>query len=112
MSQKSRKKILNKLSLKIWKKETGFNTLLTFLDIHLAKDNLPDSLKKFEEFEDLNKLFVFKRLFIPFDFHLYGEVTIASERLHILTQARRHSRPLSSDVFLACHPTVIPGIRL
>ena len=81
---KIEKKDFEQIKLEDLKKETGFNTLLTFLDIHLAKDNLPDSLKKFEEFEDLNKLFVFKRLFIPFDFHLYGEVTIASERLQFL----------------------------
>ena len=85
MSQKSRKKDFEQIKLEDLKKETSFNTLLTFLDIHLDKDYLPDSLKKFEEFEDLNKLFVFKRLFIPFDFHLSGEITITSERLQIFT---------------------------
>ena len=37
------------------KKETGFKTLLEFLDKHLAKNDLADSLEKFEEFEDLNR---------------------------------------------------------
>ena len=45
------------MKLEDLKKETGFNTLLTFLNNHLAKDNMPDSLKKFKDFEDLNILF-------------------------------------------------------
>ena len=35
-------------------------------------------------------------------FHLYGDVTIASEELQILTFGR-HSWPLNSDSSLACH---------
>ena len=66
MSQKLRNKDFEQMKLEDLKKETGFNTLLIFLNNHLAKDNMLDSLKKLEEFEDLNILF-FLRIFIPFD---------------------------------------------
>ena len=33
-------------------KDTGLNTLIQFLDKHLGKDDLVDSLEKFEDFED------------------------------------------------------------
>ena len=34
----------------------GVNVLIHFLDEHLAKDDLTDSLEKFEDFEDFKKL--------------------------------------------------------
>ena len=43
-------------------------------------------------------LFVHSRIF-----HSYGDITITSEGLQILTYAR-HSWPLSSEGSLACHP--------
>ena len=44
-------------------------------------------------------------------FHSYGDVTITSEGLQLLTYAQ-HSWPLSSEGSLACHTTVTPGICL
>ena len=42
-------------------------------------------------------------------FHSYGDVTIAGERLQILTYAR-HAWPLSSEGSLTCHgPTLYSG---
>ena len=52
---KIREKVFDQIKLDDLKKDTGFNTLLEFLDKHLAKDDLADSLEKFEEFEDLNR---------------------------------------------------------
>ncbi len=37
------------------KSENGLNILVTFLDKHLGKDDLTDSLEKFEEFEDFKR---------------------------------------------------------
>ena len=48
-------KVFDQIKLDDLKKDTGFNTLLEFLDKHLAKDDLADSLEKFEEFEDLKR---------------------------------------------------------
>lgn len=47
--------VFDQIKLDDLKKDTGFNTLLEFLDKHLAKDDLADSLEKFEEFEDLKR---------------------------------------------------------
>ena len=47
-----RDKVFEQLSLTDLEKENGFDTLLTFLDKHLGKDDLADSLEKFEDFED------------------------------------------------------------
>ena len=52
---KIREKVFDQIKLDDLKKDTGFNTLLEFLDKHLAKDDLADSLEKFEEFEDLKR---------------------------------------------------------
>jgi hypothetical protein len=49
---KIREKVFDQIKLDDLKKDTGFNTLLEFLDKHLAKDDLADSLEKFEEFEE------------------------------------------------------------
>lgn len=43
------------IKLEDLKQESGFDTLLEFLDKHLAKDDLANSLEKFEEFEDLKR---------------------------------------------------------
>ena len=52
---KIREKVFAQIKIEDLKKETGFKTLLEFLDKHLAKDDLADSLEKFEEFEELNR---------------------------------------------------------
>ena len=49
---KIREKVFYQIRLK---KDDGLDILLTFLDEHLAKDYLTDSLKKFEDFEDLQR---------------------------------------------------------
>jgi hypothetical protein len=46
---KIREKVFDQIKLDDLKKDTGFNTLLEFLDKHLAKDDLADSLEKFAE---------------------------------------------------------------
>ena len=51
-----REKVFDQLSLEDLKKEDGLQTLITFLDCHLAKDDLTDSLEKFEEFDDYQRL--------------------------------------------------------
>ena len=52
---KIREKVFEQIKIEDLKKETGFKTLLEFLDKHLAKDDLADNLEKFEEFEDLKR---------------------------------------------------------
>ena len=42
---------LNQISLEDLKKEDGLHTLIPFLDSHLKKDDLADSLEKFEDFQ-------------------------------------------------------------
>ena len=107
------KKDFEQIKLEDLKKETGFNTLLTFLDIHLAKDNLPDSLKKFEEFDDLNKLFVFKRLFIPYiRFSLIWRSHHCQWKATNFDPGSAALTAFEQWLFLACHPTVISDIRL
>lgn len=50
-----REKVFEQISLDDLKKEDGLDTLITFLDSHLKKDDLADSLEKFEEFEDFHR---------------------------------------------------------
>ena len=47
-----KEKVLSELSLDDLKNENGLDILIEFLDKHLMKDELSDSLEKFEEFED------------------------------------------------------------
>ena len=48
-------KVIDQIKLDDLKKETGLETPIVFLDKYLAKDDLPDSLTKFEEFEDYSR---------------------------------------------------------
>ena len=50
-----REKVFEQISLDDLKKEDGLDTLITFLDSHLKKDELSDSQEKFEEFEDFHR---------------------------------------------------------
>jgi hypothetical protein len=50
-----KKKAFDQLDLEDLKKETGLNILIEFLDKHLAKDDLANSLEKFEDFEDFKR---------------------------------------------------------
>ena len=43
-----REKVFEQISLDDLKKEDGFDILITFLDSHLKKDDLADSLEKFD----------------------------------------------------------------
>ena len=43
---KIREKVFDQIKLDDLKKDTGFDTLLEFLDKHLDKDDLADSLEK------------------------------------------------------------------
>ncbi|CAC5412223.1 unnamed protein product [Mytilus coruscus] len=52
---KIREKVFDQISLDDLKKDTGLTTLITFMDKHLAKDDLADSLAKFEDFEDFQR---------------------------------------------------------
>ena len=51
-----REKVFDQLRLDELKGYDGLNVLINFLDQHLAKDDLTDSLEKFEDFEDLRRL--------------------------------------------------------
>lgn len=53
---KIREKVFDQIELAELKKDDGFDTLVAFLDKHLAKDDLTDSLEKFEEFEDYQRI--------------------------------------------------------
>ena len=55
MSAESLKKVFGELELKELKKENGISTLLEFLDIHLKKDEMTDTLEKFEEFDNFGR---------------------------------------------------------
>ena len=48
-----REKVFEHISLDDLKKDNNLDILIRFLDIHLKKDDLADSLEKFEEFEDI-----------------------------------------------------------
>lgn len=50
-----REKVFDQLSLASLKLTSGLETLIKFLDKHLAKDDLADSLEKFEDFEDCHR---------------------------------------------------------
>lgn len=52
---KIREKVFDQVDLEDVKKDTGFNTLVQFLDKHLKKDDLADNLEKFEDFEDFTR---------------------------------------------------------
>ena len=48
-------KVFGELELKELKKESGISTLLEFLDSHLKKDEMSDTLEKFEEFDNFER---------------------------------------------------------
>ena len=50
-----REKVFDQISIDDLKKFDGFDILIKFLDKHLAKDDLSDSLEKFEDFEDFGR---------------------------------------------------------
>ena len=50
-----REKVFSQVKLDDLKKEDGLATLITFLDKHLAKDDLTDSLEKFDSFDDFER---------------------------------------------------------
>ena len=52
---KIREKVFEQIKLEDLKKDGGLDTLITFLYSHLKKDDLADSLEKFEEFEDFER---------------------------------------------------------
>ena len=52
---KIREKVFGQISLGDLKKDDGLDILIAFLDTHLKKDDLADSLEKFEEFEDFER---------------------------------------------------------
>lgn len=52
---KIREKVFEQISLVDLKKDDGLDILIGFLDKHLKKDDLADSLEKFEEFEDFDR---------------------------------------------------------
>ena len=50
-----RERVFDEVSLDDLEKENGLDTLIEFLDKHLGKDDLADSLLKFEDFEEFIK---------------------------------------------------------
>ena len=52
---KIREKVFDQIALDDLKSDDGLTVLLNFLDKHLAKDDLTDSLEKFEDFEDFKR---------------------------------------------------------
>ena len=50
-----REKVFDHISLDDLKMEDGLDMLISFLDKHLKKDDLADSLDKFGEFEDFHR---------------------------------------------------------
>ena len=48
-------KVYDQISLDDLKSEDGLNILITFMDKHLAKYDLADSLEKFEDFDDYRR---------------------------------------------------------
>lgn len=50
-----REKVFDELKLEDLNKEEGLDILIEFLDKHLGKDDLADSLEKFEDFEDYRR---------------------------------------------------------
>ena len=51
-----REKVFDQISIEDLKKEDGLDTLIGFLDKHLKKDDLADSLEKFGDFEDFQRI--------------------------------------------------------
>ena len=51
-----REKVFDQISIEDLKKEDGLDKLIGFLDKHLKKDDLADSLEKFGEFEDFQRI--------------------------------------------------------
>ena len=52
---KIREKVFDQLQLEDLKWENGMSILLNFLDKHLSKDDLTDSLDKFEDFDNIER---------------------------------------------------------
>ena len=52
---KIRENVFEQINLDALKEDDGLDTLIAFLDSHLKKDDLADSLEKFEGFEDFEK---------------------------------------------------------
>ena len=52
---KIRENVFKQINMDALKEDDGLDTLIAFLDSHLKKDDLADSLEKFEEFEDFEK---------------------------------------------------------
>ena len=50
-----KEKVFSQVSLDDLKKEDGLDILIQFLDKHLKKDDLTDSIEKFEEFDDCQR---------------------------------------------------------
>ena len=50
-----RDKVFDQISIDDLKSDDGLTILLNFLDQHLAKDDLTDSLEKFEDFDDFRR---------------------------------------------------------
>jgi len=50
-----REKVFDQIKLDDLKKDDGLDTLITFMDKHLGKDDLTDSLEKFEDFEEYHR---------------------------------------------------------
>ena len=81
-----------------------------FLTLDGSHNSLFAALDTLEIFQNspVGLICSFVRLFVlgfsshSKNFHSYGDFTIANEGLQILTYTR-HSWPLSSDVFSACH---------
>ena len=51
-----KEKVFTQISLDGLKKEDVLDKLIKFLDTHLKKDELTDSIEKFEEFEDFQRM--------------------------------------------------------
>ena len=52
---KIQEKVFSQIGLEDFKKDDGLDILIDFLDSQLMKDELSDSLEKFEEFEDIQR---------------------------------------------------------
>ena len=50
-----RERVFDELTIEDLKKTEGLNTLTTFMDKHLGKDDLSDSFEKYEEFEECKR---------------------------------------------------------
>ena len=53
---KIQEKVFNQIGRENLKQENGLDTLINFLDSQLVKDELSDSLEKFEQFEDFQRV--------------------------------------------------------